>query len=516
MRVRPGLGMAAASGKCWCLRRLGLSREWLLLENNTEVTIGRGFGVTYQLISKLCPLMISRYHCTFKQNAEGQWTIMDNQSLNGVWLNMERLEPFKEYPVVEGDFIQLGVPLEDSEKAEYEYELTLKELEVIKPFLSEQSSDKAKGPRSKRKFNVEDADASGAEGPSYSKSKVHRLSSDNVQANKPSSRAQLAKQATERMDPKLSSPGPSRERIVSESCTQDCRELVSGSESQVLPGQAQSRSTEELSKMRETMLEIKRLNQQVQEKQTAILSIRQQSRKRSQVTALEQELQKLQEQLRAEQEGQLQRVKQLEKTFHNEEEGLRSPSGEENLKEQLAQALQEHILLMEELNRNKKDFEQIIKAKNKELQETKEEKEKVRAQKEEFLSQMNDVLENELQCIICSEYFIEAVTLNCAHSFCSYCIKEWMKRKVECPICRQEIVSQTRSLVLDNCIDRMVENLSLEMKQRRDTLILERKEQLKAIATPPKSDSEDSILSFVSSILSISSFDSDDDDSSDT
>ena len=38
-----------------------------------------------------------------------------------------------------------------------------------------------------------------------------------------------------------------------------------------------------------------------------------------------------------------------------------------------------------------------------------EEKEKVRAQKEEVLSHVNDVLENELQCIICSEYFIEVI-----------------------------------------------------------------------------------------------------------
>lgn len=69
----------------------------------------------------------------------------------------------------------------------------------------------------------------------------------------------------------------------------------------------------------------------------------------------------------------------------------------------------------------------------------------------------------------------QAVTLNCAHSFCSYCINEWMKRKVECPICRRGIESKTRSLVLDNCIDRLVENLSLEMKERRLALIRERK-----------------------------------------
>lgn len=69
----------------------------------------------------------------------------------------------------------------------------------------------------------------------------------------------------------------------------------------------------------------------------------------------------------------------------------------------------------------------------------------------------------------------QAVTLNCAHSFCSYCINEWMKRKVECPICRQEIKSKTRSLVLDNCINRMVEKLDVEMKQHRLNLIRERK-----------------------------------------
>ncbi|KFV61867.1 E3 ubiquitin-protein ligase RNF8, partial [Dryobates pubescens] len=71
--------------------------------------------------------------------------------------------------------------------------------------------------------------------------------------------------------------------------------------------------------------------------------------------------------------------------------------------------------------------------------------------------------------------FPQAVTLNCAHSFCSYCISEWTKRKVECPICRQEIKSKTRSLVLDNCIDRMVEKLDVETKELRLSLTRERK-----------------------------------------
>lgn len=156
-------------------------------------------------------------------------------------------------------------------------------------------------------------------------------------------------------------------------------------------------------------------------------------------------------------------------------QGLEKEQGECDLKQQLVQALQEHQALMEELNCSKKDFEKIIQAKNKELEQTKEEKDKVQAQKEEVLSHMNDLLENELQCIICSEYFIEAVTLNCAHSFCSFCINEWMKRKVECPICRKDIESRTNSLVLDNCISKMVDNLSSDVKERRSVLIRERR-----------------------------------------
>ncbi|KFP45047.1 E3 ubiquitin-protein ligase RNF8 [Chlamydotis macqueenii] len=117
---------------------------------------------------------------------------------------------------------------------------------------------------------------------------------------------------------------------------------------------------------------------------------------------------------------------------------------------------------------------------------------------------MNDVLENELQCTICSEHFIEAVTLNCAHSFCSYCINEWTKRKVECPICRQEIKSKTRSLVLDNCIDRMVEKLDCRL-----TLIRERKEKQNVLVKPAR-DNDSSVISSIYSILSMSSCESED------
>ncbi|XP_069092410.1 E3 ubiquitin-protein ligase RNF8 isoform X2 [Pleurodeles waltl] len=474
------------SDRCWCLRRSGMHAEWLLLENNTEVTIGRGLGLTYQLVSKKCPLMVSRTHCFLRQNEEGHWTITDNKSLNGVYLNKERLAPLKAYPIREGDQIQLGVPLEDGERAEYEYELIHDERGKLEPFLTDQLKSKMKCHRTKRKFSAHELDTSGAEGSSNSKSKALRVSWDGEQPSMPSQRAELVKQPTENMGSKLPAPGPSILNASQADCRAQEKEVLLGTQvfETVVPfgtqtglkstlhdkgmksaNSAPSRSTVQLSKVRETMQEIRKLKMRVQEKQTAVLSVKQQNKKRAQkeVREMERELQELHDQLRNEQEQQLQRVKQLEKTFFEEEkqmEGGSSSEGDDSLKDQLAQALQEHTLLMEELNRSKKDFEQIIQAKNKELQATMEEKEKVQAQKEEALNQMNIVLDNELQCIICSEHFIE----------------EWIKRKVECPICRQEIVTQTRSLVLDNCIERMMENLSHEMKQHRLALIKQRKD----------------------------------------
>ncbi|XP_039323588.1 E3 ubiquitin-protein ligase RNF8 isoform X1 [Saimiri boliviensis] len=474
-----------AGGRSWCLRRVGMSTGWLLLEDGREVTVGRGFGVTYQLVSKICPLMISRNHCVLKQNPEGQWTITDNKSLNGVWLNRQRLEPLRVYSIHKGDYIQLGVPLENKENAEYEYEVTEEDWETIYPCLSpknDQMIEKNKGLRTKRKFSLDEFEGPGAEGPSDLKSKINKVSCESGQSVKSQGKGEVASTPSENLNPKLAALEPSKKTTGAPIYpgfpkVTEAQQKASNS----------SASQSSLQLFKVTMSRILKLKIQMQEKQEAVKNVKKQTQKGNskKIVKMEQELQDLQSQLCAEQAQQQARVEQLEKTFQEEEQHLQDleiVQGEEDLKEQLAQALQEHRVLMEELNRSKKDFEAIIQAKNKELEQTKvglcvlqEEKEKMQAQKEEVLSHMNDVLENELQCIICSEYFIEAVTLNCAHSFCSYCISEWMKRKIECPICRKNIESKTYSLVLDNCINKMVDNLSSEVKERRIVLIRERK-----------------------------------------
>ena len=83
-------------------------------------------------------------------------------------------------------------------------------------------------------------------------------------------------------------------------------------------------------------------------------------------------------------------------------------------------------------------------------------------------------MQEEFTCAICQELFIEAHTLSCAHSFCKKCIKEWMKSKRECPVCRKAVsVDPVRSLVLDNAIDKMVEKMGPaaveERKERKDS-----------------------------------------------
>lgn len=66
-----------------------------------------------------------------------------------------------------------------------------------------------------------------------------------------------------------------------------------------------------------------------------------------------------------------------------------------------------------------------------------------------------DAFENELQCSICTELFIKAVTLNCSHTFCKYCINQWKKSKSKCPICRKIIKNEFSTLVLDTYIEKV-------------------------------------------------------------
>ncbi|XP_071864396.1 uncharacterized protein [Bombus fervidus] len=95
-------------------------------------------------------------------------------------------------------------------------------------------------------------------------------------------------------------------------------------------------------------------------------------------------------------------------------------------------------------------------------------------EEESVFNKVNDIMDEQLTCSICSELFVKATTLNCMHTFCHHCIHLWIKKKNECPVCRAPISSMNISIAIDNFIESILENLSTQLKERRTRIINER------------------------------------------
>lgn len=253
------------------------------------------------------------------------------QSLNGVWLNRQRLEPFKFCSIHKGDHIQLGVPLENKENAEYEYEVTEEDWERMYPCLApknDQMIGKNKGLRTKRKLSLEELEGPGAEGPSNLKSKISKISCESGQPVKSHGRDEVAiqpSQLSEYLDPKLTSLEPSEKATEAHVYPGSTKVIELHHKKQKASSPLASHSSLELFKV--TMSRILKLKTQMQEKQVAVLKVKKQTQKGNskKIVKMEQELQDLQSQLCAEQAQQQARVEQLEKTFQEEEQHLQVP-----------------------------------------------------------------------------------------------------------------------------------------------------------------------------------------------
>ncbi len=126
---------------------------------------------------------------------------------------------------------------------------------------------------------------------------------------------------------------------------------------------------------------------------------------------------------------------------------------------QLKTKLEELTQIETEIN-IKKRFEEIEKLKRKLSKERKQSaKEKSKQNKLlEEKKEIKEIIDSELSCSICHELFVNAVILNCSHTFCSQCIEKWKQSNggnPECPVCRQEITHQNRALVVDNLIENL-------------------------------------------------------------
>ena len=119
-------------------------------------------------------------------------------------------------------------------------------------------------------------------------------------------------------------------------------------------------------------------------------------------------------------------------------------------------------------------------AKDRLLMEKEQEQEK--AEHDIFMS-----LQEEMTCAICQELFVRAYTLPCAHSFCEWCITEWMNKNHyrDCPVCRAPISKEpVHSIAIDNAIRMLVARLGPEEKEMRDKSEQQHKEALSKLNVP--------------------------------
>lgn len=80
---------------------------------------------------------------------------------------------------------------------------------------------------------------------------------------------------------------------------------------------------------------------------------------------------------------------------------------------------------------------------------------------------------------------MEATILNCSHTFCLSCIRQWkatddidLKTNELCPICRDKITTESRNAVVDNVVEKIIETLSCDEQKQRRHLIEERRKNL--------------------------------------
>ncbi|XP_066282576.1 E3 ubiquitin-protein ligase rnf8-like isoform X2 [Branchiostoma lanceolatum] len=461
--------MAEVQNLVWFLRRQYKdTEETITLTGRQEVSLGRGLDVTHRTIPKDTPFnMFSRKHAIFRPAADGTWTVQDNNTINGIFINGHRLKPGIPVALKEGDNIQLGLPPTRDSEPEFLYR-------IVRDYTSNISGNRTDSElKSKRKETAENADPQGSRpGPSH-----HRP---------------------------VESSGHKRRRL--EQLDEDLAHKQREKQAEQRVKEAEARIQKMQSLIEEKELAQKALQEEMKKKEQEM-----QQERRQQMVRLEEEKQQMQADLQAmmtlemqqKEQELLQRLEQQSHALQEEKQQV-----EERLQQQLAQQLEEKDKdLEEQLLKHKAALDQIISQKEREhsdlqakLLQSKLEKEQqeqsVKKVREEVVENVTNVMESELQCNICTELFVQATTLHCSHTFCYACILEWTKtRKMECPTCRTKVTSKTRSLVLDSYIDKMVESYSEELKQHRMDLLQERKEKVATLERQSPRQGKDSPIS---------------------
>lgn len=463
-------GNHSSAQQC-CLRKLNpvvnkngpICPNSVFLSKDKCSTIGRGVDeVNIRLLSRKAPLMISRKHATVAFQDE-VWTITDNESLNGVFVNGTKIQPSKPHPLAAGDKILFGCKFGNMQAPEFEY--VFQQLPKENQMKRTWHDNVCQKNTENKKRRLQELDDDGSMSQSNT-TEVLEIAQENLFDNQIKIQEEKIKQLTSQLIDKETA-----HKKLAQTLEKREQDLINKLEKQKQDLEVEKQEAEkQLSNLLESQLREKesKLTNQFEEQIEVLRKERDMIEKN-----LQEELNEKLTEKETSHTEELEKQKQALNKILNDMEIERKNREEEAVKNQellnnLKNAEEHEKQLgccLEELRRQIKEKEDGL---QKQQDITKKAEE---AGKRSVLLQMED----EFTCMICHELFVHAVTLSCAHSFCEMCLRMWIKKKNDCPVCRKRINGKAvKSLVLDSAISKMVENTDSESKQYRQMLIAER------------------------------------------
>ncbi|CAB3995002.1 E3 ubiquitin- ligase RNF8-like [Paramuricea clavata] len=429
----------------------------ILLNASKTTTFGRTVASNVRLLSCKVPLMISRKHASVTFQDE-KWTIIDHNSLNGVFLNGQKLPPNISQEIKPGDRICFGVAIENNV---HEFDYSFEMAPCMKKRRLEFGEGNEKEPKVRKILKkCDDGNSENVPGPS----------GENLKENSKTTACKI--QESEKKIEGLNHLLAEKERAYQSQLEQKEKDLA---EQLLQQKEGLEREKEEQEKHLMGLLQDKLrdkerdLSDQLEQQKAILLA----------------EKEKVENNLMEEMNR---KMEEKDKELTTQLEAQRNC-----LENTLQHKVAEQIRLQEELTRNKIEREKLegLQENEKKLEGNLEFLRKellakqVQLEKQEEITRKADEMakkglveqmEDEFTCIICQELFIQATTLACSHSFCDYCLKSWLKKKMTCPICRTDIKGTfVRSRVLDSAVEKIVETMDEETKTRRQAVSEERK-----------------------------------------
>ncbi|XP_076823735.1 uncharacterized protein LOC143469794 [Clavelina lepadiformis] len=401
--------------------------------------MGRSISSDVRLLS----VFVSRNHVKFQQEDDTTIAMTDLKSMNGVILNGAKISPCQPCKVKIGDIIEIGKPIDET---------IMQSLKTSDVFIF----------------------------------RVKMLTTEQLLNRTPPKKVYESNHYRENLKRKLDVNNndelPCKRLNACDSSSHSCLKLLE---------KTMENKKTELEKEKGEMVErLKKMKQEYEGKllEKSAFHHEKEDDLNKIIISLKEELEQLEENLK-EKDIELvnylkEKEQELKEQFRNELD-KELEKKESAVEEKMKVIIEQHTKEKEDALAVLKSEEDQLKAQETQIKMLKEKQENEQKKVEEQQTEIKkeaaaatankifDVMERELQCPICNDLFIKAVTLNCCHTFCEFCIQEWMKGQTEqtCPLCRKTTNAVTYALAIDNTICSLMEEMPVAIKTSRNTLI---------------------------------------------